>query len=147
MDPIIWGPSAWNFIHFLTISYPDKPSNEDINNHTNFIKILAKILPCNICKIHFSKNIDNINFKKILSSKDSYMNFMWDIHNKVNIINKRPTIKFNDFLKEYKKIIDSGSFNPIILYKKANIYYYSLLIVFIIISLLILYYIIMFKKV
>lgn len=147
MDPIIWGPSAWNFIHFLTIAYPDNPSDEDKNNHKNFIRLLPKILPCNICRTHFSKNIENVNLNNVVSSKKNYMHFMWNIHNKVNTINKNPTITFTEFLSLYKNIIDGGSFNPIILYKKVNIYYYSLLVVFIIITLLILYYIITFKKI
>ncbi len=147
MDPLIWGPSAWSFIHFLTIAYPDKPTREDIENHKNFINLLPKILPCSICKNHIEKNLEDIDFELILSSKNSYMNFMWELHNKVNSLNKRPNISFNDFLSLYKNIIENGSFNPFILYKKNKIYYYSLLIVFIILSLLILYHIIFFKKV
>lgn len=147
MDPLIWGPSAWSFIHFLTIAYPDKPTREDIENHKNFINLLPKILPCSICKNHIEKNLEDIDFELILSSKNSYMNFMWDLHNKVNSLNKRPNISFNDFLSLYKNIIENGSFNPFILYKKSKIYYYSLLIIFIILSLLILYHIIFFKKV
>ena len=147
MDPLIWGPTSWNFLHFITISYPDNPTQNDINNHKIFLKNLSNILPCSICKTHFNKHITESDLDKALSSKENYMILMWNIHNKVNNLNNRPIMKYNDFLNEYNNIIKYGNFNPIALYKKNKIYYYSLLVVFIIITLLILYYFISTKKV
>ena len=33
MEPEIWGPHAWQFLHSITLSYPDNPTFEDKNNH------------------------------------------------------------------------------------------------------------------
>ena len=36
MEPEIWGPHAWQFLHSITLSYPDNPTLEDKNNHAQF---------------------------------------------------------------------------------------------------------------
>ena len=29
MDPLIWGPHAWFFLHSITLVYPDNPSEQE----------------------------------------------------------------------------------------------------------------------
>ena len=30
MESEVWGPSAWTFLHTVTLNYPEEPTNEDI---------------------------------------------------------------------------------------------------------------------
>ena len=39
MDPEIWGPSAWIFLHTITLNYPNNPTIYDKQNYKNFLLI------------------------------------------------------------------------------------------------------------
>ena len=36
MDPEIWGPSTWIFLHTITLNYPNNPTIYDKQNYKNF---------------------------------------------------------------------------------------------------------------
>ena len=36
MDPKIWGPSTWLFLHTITLNYPNNPTQQDIDNYKKF---------------------------------------------------------------------------------------------------------------
>ena len=36
MDPRIWGPPAWTFLHSVTLAYPDNPTETDRTNYKKF---------------------------------------------------------------------------------------------------------------
>ena len=36
MEPEIWGPNAWTFLHTITLNYPENPSEDDKQNHKDF---------------------------------------------------------------------------------------------------------------
>ena len=36
MNPEVWGPPAWTFLHSITLAYPDNPSDIDKSNYENF---------------------------------------------------------------------------------------------------------------
>ena len=107
MEPKIWGPSTWIFLHLLSMSYPDKPNSEDIKAHISFLFAFSKILPCNICKEEFSKHLSENIMQEVLSSKEKYMRFLFNVHNDVNKRNNRPVLEYNQFILLYKTIIDS----------------------------------------
>ena len=46
MDPNIWGPHAWMFLHSITLTYPEKPTNLDKTNFEMFFNSLQPVLPC-----------------------------------------------------------------------------------------------------
>ena len=33
--PNVWGPYGWKFIHYVTLGYPNNPSNEDKLKYLN----------------------------------------------------------------------------------------------------------------
>lgn len=89
MEPGIWGPPAWKFIHLLTLNYPNKPTFQDKYNYKQFILSLQKVLPCETCSKHFQENIQNSNFEDILKSRESLFEWFVDVHNSVNKQNKK----------------------------------------------------------
>ena len=113
MDPKIWGPSTWVFLHLTSMSYPDNPSNEDIQRHTEFLNAFSKILPCKVCRTHFEENLRNTPLEHVLSSKDSYMRYLHQVHNRVNRMSGKPELNFDNYIKTYQDIISLDTFNPI----------------------------------
>ena len=134
MDPVIWGPTLWSSLHFITMGYPENPSKKDIENQIVFLHSLSNVLPCDICKNHFREHLSKTNLPLELSTKQGYIGLIHRIHNSVNRTNGKKEISYNSFLKLYQGIIDSGSFNPIAMRKRLEIYKYSLIILFVIIG-------------
>jgi hypothetical protein len=125
MDPEIWGPPAWKFIHLLSLNYPNKPSFEDKYNYKEFILSLQKVLPCETCARHFKKNIENSDFEKILKSRESLFEWFVDVHNSINKQNKKKEWSYG---KVYNHLKVQNNYN----YKKYFLFI-SILILFIII--------------
>jgi hypothetical protein len=106
ISPEEWGPSAWRFLHYITFSYPDKPSNIDKKNMKTFFLSLQHILPCEKCRFNFSKHISVFPLNEtVLNSRFNLINWLINVHNEVNKINGKKIISYdqaiNDFL--YKK--------------------------------------------
>ena len=66
LKPKIWGPHGWKFMHFVSLGYPDNPTDQDKQNYKNFYYSLQHILPCEKCAQNYKHNlakypIDNHN--------------------------------------------------------------------------------------
>lgn len=130
LNPKIWGPKAWFFIESCILSYPDKPTNEDINNFKNFFNSLIYILPCEKCRNNLVNHykeypLDN----NILNNKDSLLEWFLKIHSSAS--NK--SYNLNSTLNYYKNTYDKKNYN--LLYLK-----YIILILIIVFSVIILLY-------
>ena len=73
MEPEIWGPHAWQFLHSITLSYPDNPTIEDKNNYAQFFNSIQNILPCQNCKDHYTQNLQEFPVEQHLDNKDSLL--------------------------------------------------------------------------
>jgi len=88
IKPCWWGPQLWQTIFYIVATYPENPTQEQIESVKCFFKSLKHLMPCAGCKLGFGKfsceldtNIDNDdNFK----SKNSLIEFTYKLRNKVN---------------------------------------------------------------
>ena len=72
INPQLWGPHLWKFMHYLTLSYPDNPTNIDMNKFKNFFTMIGEYLPCEKCRVHYKNHNNNFPLtENILSSKDN----------------------------------------------------------------------------
>ena len=102
MDPKIWGPSSWIFLHSITLAYPTCPDNNDKKNMRQFINSLQFVLPCTKCRENFKKHLKLYPLTdEILNSKDKLIKWMIDIHNQVNELNGKKKMTYDQVLKEY----------------------------------------------
>jgi hypothetical protein len=133
ITPKTWGPCTWIMLHLITLSYPEKPSNTDIENHRNFLLSLSDILPCNECRSHFKAHLKKCAISHSLKSRDDYIKCVWNMHNGVA---PEKAISFEEFMSTYKEIINMDGFNPIKINNERKFYKYAtytLLIIIIII--------------
>ena len=79
MEPKIWGPSAWIFLHSVTLNYPDNPSSQHKENYKKFFESLGDVLPCPTCKKHYKENIIKNPIR--LDSKDNLTKWLIDNQN------------------------------------------------------------------
>lgn len=91
LGPNVWGPYGWKFLHFITIGYPENPSNQDKLNYKNFFQSLGNVIPCPTCAQHYKQHMDLLPLTdSILSNKKNLINWLIDVHNEVNkTLNKR----------------------------------------------------------
>ena len=104
MDPNIWGPHAWQFLHSITLSYPDNPTEQDKQNHIQFFDMLKNILPCDKCKNHYEQTLETYPIENNLEDKESLFRWLVDVHNKVNIDNNKKEYSYDEVAELYEKI-------------------------------------------
>ena len=102
IDPTIWGPYLWKFMHYLTLAYPDKPTEDDKNNLFNFFDSVKEIIPCEKCRYNFKKHLDLSPLtEEILEDNVEVVKWLYNIHNNVNKSLDKPNLSYEDFIKEY----------------------------------------------
>lgn len=101
MQPNIWGPLCWSFLHTVSFNYPLVPTCDQKKNHRNFIESLGNILPCRECREHFHENLKMIHYgEHVYTNRASFSKFLFDLH---NIVNKRLGKKLEKSFKTVRK--------------------------------------------
>jgi hypothetical protein len=85
MDPAVWGPPTWFFLHSVTFTYPLQPTVEDKLRIKKFFNSLEYILPCSICRVHYSEHIRQYPIDEFIHTREDLVHWLIDIHNMVNI--------------------------------------------------------------
>ena len=111
MEPKIWGPPAWNFLHTVTLNYPENPTNEDKKNYYVFFNTLKDILHCPNCRSHYSENITKKPIQ--LESRDELIQWLIDIHNEVNKLTGKREYSYNEVHKKFDKMYQGKNTNSI----------------------------------
>lgn len=102
MNPKIWGPAAWKFIHSVSLAYPINPSNEEKENMLTFITILPKILPCEKCRYNCMTHMGTLQITDdILSSRDKLIKWFIDLHNCVNKMNGSKVFSYTEAIETF----------------------------------------------
>ena len=126
MESEVWGPSAWTFLHTVTLNYQEEPTNEDIKQHKIFFETLGNILPCPKCREHYNQSIIDEPVK--LDSKESLTKWLFDLHNKVNEKNNKKIIEYDNFINNYRRLYGTKEYT-------TRIFYILILIVLVLIFL------------
>ena len=101
LDPKVWGPHYWFFLHTLAMTYPHHPNSVTKKKYYEFIQNLPLFLPVEEVSGEFSKLIDKYPITPYLDNRDSFVRWMHFIHNKVNEQLEKPQITLNDFFVKY----------------------------------------------
>jgi hypothetical protein len=98
--PEVWGPHGWKFIHYITLGYPSRPTEEDRNKYFNFFMSLAEVIPCSVCGNHFKQHLEITPLDdEALSSRDELMRWAVAMHNHVNAKNGKKIYSVRDAIK------------------------------------------------
>ena len=101
LDPKVWGPHYWFFLHTLAMTYPHHPNEVTKKKYYEFIQNLPLFLPVEQISGEFSKLIDKYPITPYLDNRDSFVRWMHFIHNKINEKLEKPTISLNEFFIKY----------------------------------------------
>ena len=101
LDSKVWGPHMWFFLHTIAFSYPNRPNAITKKKYYEFIQNLPMFIPIENMAGDFSKILNKYPVQPYLDSKDSFIRWVWFIHNKINKKLEKPEITLSEFYVKY----------------------------------------------
>jgi hypothetical protein len=101
LDPKIWGPHYWFFLHTLAMTYPHHPNAVTKKKYYEFIQNIPLFIPVEQISKEFESLLDKYPITPYLDNRDSFVRWMHFIHNKINEKLEKPQVSLNDFFVEY----------------------------------------------
>lgn len=107
VSPQVWGPSMWKLMHVVALTYPDRPTRQDMAAFATFFGSLRNVLPCEGCRKGYAKLLDG-QYRltdEALSSRVALFNWTVDVHNAVNEkVGKRVDSNYRKWYAHYKNL-------------------------------------------
>lgn len=100
-DPKVWGPHFWFFLHTISITYPNYPNAVTKKKYYDLIQNFATFLPIEKIANEFSELLEQYPITPYLDNRESFIRWVWFIHNKINEKLKKPKITLEQFYKNY----------------------------------------------
>ena len=84
INPELWGPSGWNFIHYAALGL----EQSRLPSFRMFLDVLPDMLPCENCRSHARNYLSS---HQVATASDAF-GFTVDFHNAVNSRLGKPTM-------------------------------------------------------
>lgn len=101
LDPKVWGPHYWFFLHTIALTYPLRPNAVIKKKYYEFIINLPLFLPNENISNDFTKMLDEYPVQPYLDSRKSFISWIHFIHNKINTKLEKPLVSLNEFYLKY----------------------------------------------
>jgi hypothetical protein len=101
LDPKVWGPHFWFFLHTIAMSYPNRPNTITKKKYYEFVHNIPLFIPIETMATNFSKLLDMYPVSPYLDSRDTFTRWMHFIHNKINEQLEKPKISLSQFYSNY----------------------------------------------
>lgn len=101
LDPEIWGPHYWFFLHTVSMTYPKYPNAVTKKKYYEFLQNLPLFIPVENISTEFYKLIEEYPLTPYLDNKESLIRWIHFIHNKINTKLEKPTISLGKFYENY----------------------------------------------
>jgi len=102
LDPRIWGPTFWFFLHLLTLGYPEHPNAVTKKKYYDFIQNIPVFIPVDGMSKDFLLLLDQYPITPYLDSQESFVKWMVFIHNNINKKLEKPEITLDEFYRIYQ---------------------------------------------
>ena len=101
LDPKIWGPHYWFFLHTVAMSYPHFPNSVTKKKYYEFIQNMPLFIPVEEISGYFTKLLDLYPVTPYLDSRETFIRWTHFIHNKINELLEKPKISLQQFYADY----------------------------------------------
>lgn len=101
LDPKVWGPHYWFFLHTVAMTYPHHPNAVTKKKYYEFIQNLPLFVPVEHISKELEQLIDQYPITPYLDNRDSFVRWTHFIHNKINEKLEKPPLSLNDFFVQY----------------------------------------------
>jgi hypothetical protein len=101
-----WGTATWYLFHTLAEKLkPEYDNPSEIKALYAQIKKICENLPCEDCTKHAIKTLSTVNEAVVTRSKEAFINFLWQFHNKVNAVSGSPYFAFEETKALYSRAV------------------------------------------
>jgi hypothetical protein len=111
LDPDIWGPHYWFFLHTLAYSYPATPNAITKRKYYDCIHNLPLFIPHDEIGNKFSRLLDKYPVTPYLDKRESFLRWVNFIHNKVNYNQGKEEVSFDESVRLYKQSYSPKSYD------------------------------------
>jgi len=101
LDPKVWGPHYWFFLHTISITYPHHPNAVTKKKYYDLIQNFHIFLPIENIATQFSELLEQYPITPYLDNRESFVRWTWFIHNKINEKLEKPKISMEEFYTKY----------------------------------------------
>ena len=101
LDPAVWGPHYWFFLHTIALNYPKYPNSVTKKKYYDLIQNFHLFIPVEKHASDFSKLITKYPITPYLDDRDSFVRWIHFIHNKINEKLEKPKISMSKFYIDY----------------------------------------------
>ena len=108
LPPEIWGPMFWSTLHIISLAYPDDPTYSEKRAAKELFNALAQLLPCPVCRSHYKEIIQAMPVETWLDNRKSLVEWVWSLHNQVNVKLGKAEITLSEFYKHYNEMAERG---------------------------------------
>ena len=112
MDPEVWGPQYWFFLHSAAYSYPRNPTAIQRKIFYRLMHHFSEYIPHADSANLYRKLLDANPVAPYLDTKEDLMRWTNLMHNKVNEVLRKPLVPFNDFRKKFENPQPVNRRNP-----------------------------------
>ena len=89
-----WGPCFWLHMHMVAAGFPVKYAQRRRGAYRRYFKDIAKVLPCQKCREHYSEILNSYildgTYDQKFRNRYTLQRFIFDVHNGVNRRLKKP---------------------------------------------------------
>ena len=107
MEPNIWGPAGWTFLHSITFQYPEDPTDIDKRKYYTFFNSLKNVLPCPTCREHYETNFEKFQIR--LNNRQELIEWLIDIHNEVNRSSGKKEYSYDEVYHIYNNMYEGST--------------------------------------
>jgi hypothetical protein len=83
-DASVWGPQYWFFLHTIAFSYPKYPTSVTKRKYYDLIQNFPLFIPNDEISARFANYLDKYPVTPYLDNRDSFVRWIFFIHNKFN---------------------------------------------------------------
>lgn len=94
-----WGPSAWIYLHVVTLAAPENFSEESSTDYFQFFTLVGRTLPCAICRKHYEDYI--YQYPPQFKNRQQIVRWLFDLHNDVNMRLNKNVLTYEQFIQLY----------------------------------------------
>lgn len=131
LDRSYWGPKFWILLHSLAErsgNFSDNVrKNDEANYWTQLLRNQALVMPCEVCKMHYTQYIMGVKFAELKAINGAerrtwLKKLLWNLHNNVNTYNQRSEFPYEQLeivygaITKVKPIMD----NLIVMFQTAT---------------------------
>ena len=133
LDPKVWGPHYWFFLHTIALNYPRYPNSVTKRKYYDLIQNLHLFIPVEQHANDFNKLITKYPISPYLDNRDSFIRWIHFIHNKINEKLEKPKISMSKFYMNYYEAFKTKEETFTEYYKlKGRLFYFFIIFILLI---------------